>query len=134
MRAFNFDADENAKLFRRYDPEIRTAQEQYEQSGWGSEQQIDIVPQQIQSKNIVTQNENSINNRQDLVQIYLPKLRLAKISGFESISKIQRQLSMEREEFLNSPDLNMRDVPSIMREEFRFEAHFKSEIEERYRA
>ena len=63
-------------------------QEQHEQGGWGAEQAIDVVPQQIQSKLILGQNENSINNQKDLIQVYLPKLRLAKISGLESVATI----------------------------------------------
>lgn len=50
------------------------------------------------------------------------------------MTRIQRALQLEREAFLNSPDMNLREVPDEMKEQVRFEAYFKEQVEERYRA
>ena len=57
---------ENLKLFRKYNPES---------TGPKSSKYLSI-------------NENIIHSMNELYQVYLPKLRLAKVHGFEGLKKI----------------------------------------------
>lgn len=68
---------ENQKLFRKYNPESR---------GPETTKYLQI-------------NENYLNSLNDFHQVYLPKLRLAKVFGFEGLKKIQTQINKNRSIF-----------------------------------
>ena len=67
---------ENLKLFRKYNPESAGPK----------------------SSKYLSMNENSIHSQHEFFQIYLPKLRLARVYGFEGLKKISFEINNTREE------------------------------------
>lgn len=65
-------------------------------------------------------NESQLSSKQELVQAYVPKLRLARVYGFEGVKNINRQLNQKRRKHMGK-----------LYTEIKLEEYFLEEIEHR---
>ena len=50
--------------------------------------------------NVVNINENHFNSKQEFIQLYIQKLRTAKVIGFEGVKILNRQLNTMRRKIM----------------------------------
>ena len=80
------DLVDNQKLFRKYNPEQNIRQNE-------------TMTESLRI-NTVNINESHLSSKQEFVNVYLQKLRMARVIGFEGIKVLNRQLNTQRRKIM----------------------------------